>query len=80
MSQDTLSLTSKAYEPSRWWRKYRIVTDRYKGYESQVKYIWWPFWIQPTITTHRTVEEAEQYIIDKAKKWDKPRTEVIKYV
>ena len=48
---------------SRWLRrKYRIVTDRYCGYEVQVWRWWFPVWIQAGgSNTHATVERAEAY-------------------
>ena len=46
-------------------KKYRIVTDRYLGYEVQVKYIFFPFWFQSGINTFASIEKAEQYILDK---------------
>lgn len=44
--------------------KYRIVTDRYAGYEVQHWRWWCPFWCEPITNTHRTVEEAEQWAKD----------------
>jgi hypothetical protein len=42
--------------------KYRIVTDRYSGFEVQAWRWWWPFWWQCGFTnTHQTVEQAEAY-------------------
>ena len=41
--------------------QYRIVTDPYAGYEVQYRTWLWPFWMQPTIATFRTVEEAEAF-------------------
>lgn len=47
-------------ERSRWWkRKYRIVRDRWAGYEFQVWRWWWPFWVMPYCNTHSTIETAE---------------------
>ena len=44
-------------------KRYRIVTDRYLGYECQVWRLWFPFWIQMGLTnTHRSIEDAEEYI------------------
>lgn len=56
-------------------RKYRIVTDRYLGYEVQYKVWWFPFWIQARapglrINTWENVEEAEKFI-EKLKARDK---------
>lgn len=58
--------------------KYRIVTDVYLGYEAQVRYWWFPFWMQLNMTnTHPSVEAAERYI-EKYKKSRK--AEVVKYI
>lgn len=39
--------------------KYRVVTDKHAGYEAQVKYWYWPFWVEVFRTnTHKTIEEA----------------------
>ena len=48
-------------------KKYRIVTDRYLGYEIQFKYIFFPFWFQLSVqgmgvNTFDTVEGAEAYV------------------
>lgn len=42
--------------------RYRIVRDNYAGYEVQSWRWWFPFWVQGTTNTHRTVERAKQYI------------------
>lgn len=43
--------------------KYRIVGDKYLGYECQVKYWWFPIcWFQIAVNTHATVEAAKAYI------------------
>lgn len=49
--------------------KYRIVTDRYGGFEVQCKPSWWPFWSEceseiGCCNTYATVEEAEQFARD----------------
>jgi hypothetical protein len=41
--------------------RYRIVTDRWSGYEVQVWRWWWPFWVMPRVNTHTTLEAAENY-------------------
>lgn len=46
---------------STWWRKFRIVPDRYAGYEVQTWYIWWPVWSEHNTNTHMTVEDATEY-------------------
>ena len=46
-------------------KKYRIVTDRFAGFEVQVWGRWWwfPFWRQVGFTnTHGTIEEAKRFI------------------
>ena len=42
--------------------KYRIVTDKYAGYEAQVRRWYWPFWSQMSVNTHKTIEQAREYI------------------
>lgn len=42
--------------------KYRIVTDKYAGFEIQVWSIFWPFWHQPYINTNISIEQAIKYI------------------
>lgn len=44
--------------------KYRIVTDKYAGFEVQIKYGWLPFlWFQCNGTnTHVSIEKAKEYI------------------
>lgn len=42
--------------------RYRVVTDRYLGYEAQVRYWWWPFWIQCGCNTHPSLEKAVDHI------------------
>jgi len=42
--------------------KYRIVTDKYCGYEVQVWHWWFPFWVQPYCNTHVSVEDAEELV------------------
>ncbi len=49
-------------------KKYRIVTDSFLGYEVQVKFWFWPFWVQcrkaSFTNTFSTVKEAEQWVAD----------------
>jgi hypothetical protein len=43
--------------------KYRIVGDRYLGYECQIWRWYWPFWVQMGFTnTHSSIEDAKRYI------------------
>jgi hypothetical protein len=43
--------------------KYRIVSDRYLGYECQIWRWYWPFWVQMGFTnTHSSIEDAKRYI------------------
>ena len=44
--------------------KYRIVKDKYLGFEVQVKIWWLPFWWYQCggINTHHSIENAERYI------------------
>ena len=55
-------------------KKYRIVTDNYCGYEVQIWRWWFPFWVQVWesghINTHRSIEEAKEFI-------DKLKTHVV---
>ena len=42
--------------------KYRIVADRYAGYEVQIKRWWLPIWLQVGfVNTHITAERAERF-------------------
>lgn len=43
-------------------KKYRIVTDKYAGYEVQVKAWYWPFWVELGINTFTTIEQARAFI------------------
>lgn len=50
--------------------EYRIVKDRYLGYEVQARRLWFPFWVQcrdcgPT-NTHSSLSEAEEFARNKA--------------
>lgn len=43
--------------------RYRIVTDRYLGYEVQAWRWWLPLWIEMNFTnTHATIEAAETWL------------------
>ena len=49
-------------------RKYRIVRDKYCGYECQVWRLWFPFWVQMNgVNTHISLESAIDYV----EKWGK---------
>jgi hypothetical protein len=50
-------------------KRYRIVTDRYLGYEVQVKHWWWPWWVCHDFNTNRTIEEAKE-LVDRLKAKD----------
>jgi hypothetical protein len=42
--------------------RFRIVRDKFAGYEVQHKYWWFPFWFQTgCCNTHRTIEDAEAF-------------------
>jgi hypothetical protein len=43
-------------------KKYRVVRDNYCGYEVQTWRFWFPFWVQGRVNTHRSIEEAKEYI------------------
>jgi hypothetical protein len=55
-------MTVKAFSHKR----YRIVTDRYCGYEAQVWRWWFPFWVQMSflgpINTFKSIEDARKFI------------------
>ncbi len=38
--------------------KYRVIRDKYAGYEAQIKRWWFPFWLQISVSTSSTVEGA----------------------
>lgn len=42
--------------------KYRIVTDRYAGFEVQVWSVFYPFWSELNINTNSSIEKAIEYI------------------
>jgi hypothetical protein len=43
--------------------RYRIVKDRFLGYECQKWRLWHPFWIQMNFcNTHQTIEKAIDFI------------------
>jgi hypothetical protein len=47
--------------------KFRIVRDKYLGFEVRHKYRWFPFWFQTGgINTHATIERAEEFAKRKA--------------
>lgn len=57
--------------------KYRIITDKWAGYEVQIWRPWWPFWIQAGGTnTHRSTTAAEAY----ARQHASGRRKVVKYL
>jgi hypothetical protein len=41
-------------------RQYRIVTDKWAGFEVQFRTFWNPFWRMPNVNTSRTLQEAEE--------------------
>jgi hypothetical protein len=44
--------------------RYRIVTDRYSGYQVQSRPWWWPFWEEVSGNTSRSPLEAEDWFRD----------------
>jgi len=43
--------------------RYRIVLDRYGGYDAQYRLWWWPFWVQCyRVDAQRTLEDAKTLI------------------
>lgn len=43
--------------------KYRIVTDRYAGFEVQAWRWWMPIWLQVGVNTFRTAGDAERWAV-----------------
>lgn len=65
--------------------RYRIVRDNYSGFEAQVKYWWWPFWLQidyiTGCNTSYTVEQAREVVRFHYKKWLKnQQPRLVEYV
>lgn len=54
-------------------KRYRIVRDTYCGYAVQVWRWWFPFWVEPVINTHSSVERAEAWL-------ETHKAEVVKYL
>lgn len=49
--------------------KYRVVTDKYAGYEAQEWHWYWPFWSQIGVTnTSPTIDQAISIIQNKQKR------------
>lgn len=49
--------------------RYRIVTDKYLGFEAQYRYWWSPLWLQVGFSnTHSSEREAIDFIKRKIKK------------
>jgi hypothetical protein len=43
--------------------RYRVVTDRYLGFEAQEKHWWWPWWVQCGYrNTHPSIEKALEHV------------------
>lgn len=46
-------------------KEYRIVSDRYRGYEVQTRSRWWVFaspWEERDTNTHSSLVEAQRYV------------------
>jgi hypothetical protein len=56
--------------------KYRIVADKYAGYEAQVWRWYWPFWCVLGVDTYDTIKKARRFIDENTLKY---RTKVIEY-
>ena len=56
--------------------EFRIVRDRFAGYEVQRKTWWWPFWRQGAANTHDSLFDAEEY----ARRWAKGDPRVVRYL
>jgi hypothetical protein len=58
-------------------RRFRIVTDKYLGFEVQIKKWYYPFWLQVGYTnTHLSIEDAKDFI-EKTKKSLDFKSEVV---
>ena len=42
--------------------RYRIVTDRWNGFEVQVWRWWWPFWEMPAVNTSASPRQAKEWL------------------
>lgn len=52
-------------------KRHRIVTDKYCGYEVQVKWLFWPFWVMKGFSnTHSTIEAAKEFIKEPKVVWE----------
>lgn len=63
--------------------RYRIVTDRWNGFEVQVWRWWWPFWEMPSINTSPSVEAAKTWLTEYLKRDAKRATfksQVVAYI
>jgi hypothetical protein len=65
-------------------KRYRIVTDKFNGYEVQYKVWWWPWWIQAPqhghINTFSELEKAEEWVKHGCPKKKEPVQSVVKYL
>lgn len=61
--------------------RFRIITDKYNGYECQMKYWWFPFWIQmDCVNSCISIKEAELYIMNSLIKKERFIRKVVKEV
>ena len=60
--------------------RYRIVTDRFAGYEVQSRPWWWPFWDMVSANTSCTVEEAEFWLRSYLEKQGRANHQFVKKV
>ena len=65
--------------------KYRIITDEYCGFKAQIKYWYWPFWIElkekgELSNTHSSIKDAIEFILECKEKKIKPPKFVSKVV
>lgn len=58
---------------------YRIVTDKYSGYEVQLRrrFLFWSTWEQVGINTHRTIDEAKEFIKSLPKEKDASKQKIV---
>lgn len=52
--------------------RYRVVTDKFAGFEVQRKRWWWSPWVEIGTNTHSTLERALHWLEEK-KRLDVPR-------
>jgi hypothetical protein len=67
-------------------KRYRIVTDRYSGFEVQMRVWWWPFWLQcgrrggRGTNTFEYIADADKFAAEHSRMVKPPRKKVGKVV